>query len=236
MDRNFERHIDQQIKEIRSLLNHMGGWVETSLSISMESLFSRNSSLLQHVHESEDRINSIQLEIDAACFNLLAQQAPVAKDLRQILSFLKINSDLERMGDQCSNIAHLAKDLVALKTMAVPEDLRKMLPPVSQMLKESLNAFVREDVELAKKVLLMDDQVDSLKESLQKQLQTEMKRDPELIGTALALIFVTRNLERLGDHATNIAEDVIFVSTGLDIRHRGPSGTISESQKGAGGE
>lgn len=224
MDRNFERHMDQQINEIRSLLSQMGGWVETSLSIAMESLFSRNSSLLQQVHESEDRINSIQLEIDAACFNLLAQQAPVAKDLRQILSFLKINSDLERMGDQCSNIAHLAKDLMSLKTMPLPEDLRKMFPPVSQMLKESLNAFVREDVELAKKVLLMDDQVDSLKESLQKQLQTEMKKDPELIETALALIFVTRNLERLGDHATNIAEDVIFVSTGLDIRHGGAGG------------
>ncbi len=217
----MERYMDSQLGDIKRLLVKMGGWVEQSLADSTNGLFNRNPELFLRVHNIEDHVNQDQLDVDAACFNLLAKQAPVARDLRVILSFIKINSDLERMGDQCANIAHLGKDLLSLPPLAIPPELKKMVPLVVQMVRDCLNAFVQEDVEKARQVLLMDDEVDACNKAIHKQMIEHAKAHPKDLDSALGLILVARNLERMGDHATNVAEDIIFVSTGEDIRHGG---------------
>ena len=154
--------------------------------------------------------------------HFLAKQGPVARDLRLIISIIKINSDLERMGDQSVNIAYTGKDYLTRQPIdqSLP-DIEKMSSLARKMVKGSLDAFVREDEKLAQEILLMDDEVDSLKSKVFKDLLAYIKSNPQNADAALDIILIARNLERLGDHATNIAEDVIFVSTGKDVRHGG---------------
>jgi phosphate transport system protein len=157
--------------------------------------------------------------------NLLAKQGPVAKDLRLIISVLKINNDLERMGDQCVNISHSGKDYLGRRpVIAQLNDIQKMSECAGKMVKGSLDCFVKEDTEMAKKILLMDDEIDALKNKVFKDSMAHMKKSPDDVEACLDLILIARNLERLGDHATNIAEDVIFAFTGKDVRHGGRFG------------
>lgn len=218
----MERQVDNQIDQLKNLILAMGGYVEKALDEAVQALIQRDMDAFQKVHTIEERINSDHIKVDNACMTFLAKQGPVARDLRLIISIIKINADLERMGDQCVNIAHTGKDYL----MRVPvsqnlPDIERMSQLVRTMVKGSLDCFVREDEKSAQEILLMDDEVDTLKTKVFRDLMDYIKVHPENAAAALDVILMARNLERLGDHATNIAEDVIFVSTGKDVRHGG---------------
>ena len=218
----MERQVDSQIDSLKTLILTMGGSVERSLDRAVQALIQRKVENFTEVHAIEQKINEDHVKVDLACMNFLAKQGPVAKDLRLIVSIIKINSDLERMGDQSVNIAHTGKDYLSrppISTQLI--EIEKMSHIVRKMVKDSLDCFVREDAVGAKEILLMDDEVDGLKHSVFQQLMAHIKAHPQNVEAALDLILIARNLERLGDHATNIAEDVIFVSTGKDVRHGG---------------
>jgi len=216
-----ERTMDSQLDELKRLILVMGGYVERALSEASQALISRNSESFAQVHVIEKKINEGHIAVDNACLAVLAKQGPVAKDLRLILSIVKINTDLERMGDQCVNIAYSGKDYLSRKPLPQVSDVIRMTELTRAMVKESLDCFVRGDVALAKKILLMDDEVDGLKNKVFTDSLGHIKTSSSDVEACLDLILVARNLERLGDHATNIAEDVIFACTGKDVRHGG---------------
>jgi phosphate transport system protein len=217
----MERLFDSQIDDLKKLILTMGGYVEKALDEAMQALISRDVQRFQTVHQLEAKINEDHVKVDNACLAFMAKQGPVARDLRLIISLIKINTDLERMGDQSVNIAHTGKDYLARKPIKELTDIQLMSGYVRKMVRESLDCFVREDAEAAQKILLMDDEVDRLKSKVLTDLTAFIKQQPQDVDAALDLILIARNLERLGDHATNIAEDVIFVSTGKDVRHGG---------------
>lgn len=217
----MERQVDTQIEELKSLILSMGGHVEKALETVIQALIERNSSRFQEVHQIESQINADHLRVDEACIQFMAKQGPKARDLRMIFSMVKINADLERMGDQCVNIAFTGNDFLRRGGVYPLGVIEEMTVIVRKMVKQSLDSLVREDAELAKQILLMDDEVDTRKQKVFHDLSVEIKKSPESVESALDLILIARNLERLGDHATNIAEDVIFVSTGKDVRHGG---------------
>lgn len=215
MERNFQTQLD----DIKSLLVTMGGSVEKALEMVTSGLMERDLKKLEAVFEIEEKINRCHLELDEACTNYLAKQGPVAGDLRFVVSALKINSDLERMGDQCVNMSHSGKDYINRTKHFSADEIRTMAKVARQMVKDSLDCFVTRNLELAQKVLVTDDELDSRKQSIFENMIEEMKQNPQGVEAALDLILIARNLERMGDHATNIAEDVIYFSTGKDIRH-----------------
>ncbi len=217
----MERNIDNQLEELKKLMLEMGGYVEKALATAMEGLFKQDLNLLTSVHSIEKNVNEMQLKIDNACLNVLAKQGPVAKDLRLILSMIKMNTDLERMGDQCVNMAYIGKDMIGRGQTVNFSDIEKMSSSARTMVKGALDCFVRLDSAAAEKILKMDDDVDELKNHVVKTSIAMIKQNPNLTESCLDLILIARNLERLGDHATNIAEDVIFAFTGKDIRHGG---------------
>lgn len=221
----MERAIDTQLEELKKTILVMGGHVEKSLQQVTTALLAKDVSMFEEVHTIEQRINEEHIHVDGMCMNILAKQGPVAKDLRLILSVIKINNDLERMGDQTVNISYSGKDYLGRNPIqARLVDIQKMSEIAGRMVKGSLDCFVRGDVEQAKKILLMDDEIDALKGKVFKDSVAHMKTNPEDIEAGLDLILIARNLERLGDHATNIAEDVIFAFTGKDVRHGGKFG------------
>lgn len=216
---HLERQFQNQLDEIKNLLLKMGGAVEQSLAAVAQGMLTKDPRKMDRVHEIEKKINQSHLEVDALCTHFLAKQGPVAGDLRFIVSVLKINSDLERMGDQCVNISYLIKEYMARSARFSLEDLSSMFDVSQGMVKESLDCFVRRDLELAKKVLVTDDALDQKKKKVFDTMTAEIKRDATVVEAALEMILIARNLERIGDHATNIAEDVIYFSTGKDVRH-----------------
>lgn len=221
----LERALDTQIDEAKRLILIMAGSVELALFEATEALLNRNATKLKNIHQIENKINEDQVKIDECCLNILAKQSPVAKDLRIILSILKINTDLERMGDQCTNIAYTTQDYLSRQELKQVSMISAMSEFVRTMVKKSIDCFVRGDADAAKSILVMDDEVDDLKNQVFRELCLHMKKNPDDVDASLDLILIARNFERLGDHATNIAEDVIFAYTGNDIRHGGKSGT-----------
>lgn len=221
----MERALDTQIDEAKRLILIMAGSVELALFEATEALLGRNPLKLKNIHSIETKINEDHIKIDECCLNILAKQSPVAKDLRIILSILKINTDLERMGDQVTNIAYTTQDYLGRKEVAQVSLISEMSEFVRTMVKQSLDCFVRGDAVTAKSILVMDDEVDERKNRVFRELCEHMKTNPQDVDASLDLILIARNFERLGDHATNIAEDVIFAYTGADIRHGGKSGS-----------
>ncbi len=219
----MERTLDTHLDEIKLSLVECGSWVENSLSLAINALVDRKPDEFKKIHEIEKKINQSQIEIDKACFEILAKESPYARDLRMVLSVLKINSDLERMGDQVVNFSHTGKDYLMQSPLKEDQVLQNMSDLVRAMVKKSLDCFVKGDMEKAKEVLLQDDDVDALKNQIFVKMKDHIRKSPKDVDAALDLILMARNLERLGDHATNIAEDVIFVQTGQDIRHGGNS-------------
>lgn len=219
----MERPVDTKIEDLKKLILSMGGSVEKALEEAIESLVRRDKAGFKRVHLIEEKINEDHIKIDNACLAFLAKQGPVAKDLRLILSIVKINTDLERMGDQCVNIAHTGLDYVDRSPLTLTSKIDEMSKLVRIMVKDSLDCFVRIDEAKAQLILTADDEVDNYKREIFNTLLNHMKTNPQDVEAALDLILVARNLERLGDHATNIAEDVIFVSSGKDVRHGGKS-------------
>lgn len=220
----MERAIDTQMEDLKKMILLMGGHVEKSLAQATAALLSRDLNLFKEVHEIEKRINEEHIKVDQACMNLLAKQGPVARDLRMIISIIKINNDLERMGDQAVNISYSGKDYLGRNPIRQLNDIQKMSEIAGRMVKGSLDSFVRGDVEKAREILKMDDEIDGLKNKVYQDVMAHMKTASDDVEAGLDLILIARNLERLGDHATNIAEDVIFAFTGKDIRHGGKFG------------
>jgi phosphate transport system protein len=203
----------------------MGGLAEDRVQVAVDALVSRDRERLDGVLGGDEPINQLHLEIDGLAFRLLALHQPVASDLRVIVAAIKINSDLERVGDMAVNIAEAAHRYLARPPVKPLLDLPRMADIAQTMLRDALDAFVRRDVALAQSVLDRDDTLDNLKMQIFRELLTYMLQDPTTIEGALELILISRHLERIGDHATNIAEDIIFVVSAKDVRHAATSGS-----------
>jgi phosphate transport system protein len=215
----MDRHFDAELTKLKDLILSMGGSVEQAIEHATQALLLREPERLERVFTLEDQVNKSHIIVDETCLNLLALQAPMAKDLRLIIAIMKINTDLERMGDQAVNIAHNAKRYLSEPPLKPLIDLPRMAEDVRAMVRDSLDSLVKKDQNLANDVLNRDDRVDAFKNQIFRELITYMIGDPRAIERALNLILIARNLERIGDHATNIAEDVIFAITGRDVRH-----------------
>lgn len=213
------RHFEIQLDELRKKLLEMSGLVESSIYRSVLALVEKDDELIRQVLENEVRVNRMQIEIDDLATGLLALQQPMATDLRFITSSIKINSDLERMGDHAVNIAERARSLMHEPTIKPLIDLPQMANLVQSMLRESLDAFIKRDASIARSVLKSDDAVDQMRDTVYDELVHYMEAEPSAIRGCIHLMFVARNLERIADHATNIAEDVVFLVEGADVRH-----------------
>jgi phosphate transport system protein len=217
----MERRIDRRGLELKALVLEMGGLVEKSVEIVTQALHRRDVSLLEAVWPNEAEINKAHIAVDEACLEVLATHSPLASDLRLILAMIKINTDLERMGDQAVNIAHNVKHYLSGPPIHHEIDFATGTDFVRSMVRNTLDAFTKLDVECARRVLAQDDTVDEMKHDIFRKMVAFIGENPKMSEQALDLILIARNLERLGDHATNIAEDVIFAVTGRDIRHGG---------------
>ena len=213
------RHFVEELDYLRSRLLEMSGLVEDSVHRSVLSLAEKDAQQAQRVLHNEAEINRMEIEIDDLATRLLALQQPMATDLRFITAAIKINNDLERMGDLAVNIVERALSLMHEPLMKPLIDIPLMADRVQSMIRKSLDAFVKKDAELARNVLVSDDAVDELCGSVYTELISYMERDPKTVRQGVNLMFVARNLERLADHATNIAEDVLFLVQGVDVRH-----------------
>jgi phosphate transport system protein len=212
-------HFEVELQALRNQLLRMGGLVEERVRRAVQSLVERREDEAQRVISTDTEVNQLQMDIDERCLRLLATQAPLAGDLRLITSAMKINADLERVGDQAVNVAENALILIPQPPLKPLIDIPKMAEVAEGMIRDALDAFVKRDAALAREVLGRDDEVDERKDQVFRELLTYMMADPGTIQRALALILVSRNLERIADHATNIAEDVIFIAEGRDVRH-----------------
>jgi phosphate transport system protein len=208
-----------ELGELENKILEMGGLVETSIHNSIRSLVDRNESLMANIWETEQRINQLDIEIDGFATRLLALHQPVAKDLRFLTAAIKINSDLERMGDLAVNIAQRSASLLSRPQINPLVDVPHMSRTVESMVRKSLDAFVQRDEALARSVLQADDEVDDLKDSVYQELLGMLENGKAPAGAAFDMIFIAHNLERVADHATNIAEDVLFLVKGIDVRH-----------------
>lgn len=218
--RHFERHhFEEEMQALRNRLLNMGALVEERVHDATHALIERRLDTAERIITSDQDVNELQIEIDERCLRLLALQQPMASDLRLITAAMKINADLERIGDQAVNIAEQAVRILAHPPLKPMIDLPRMAEIAERMTRESLDAFVRKDARLARAILARDDEVDQLKDQVFRVLLTYMMADPGTIERALGLILVSRHLERIADHATNIAEDVIFVVEAKDVRH-----------------
>lgn len=217
----MDRSIDSGMSKLKNKLLLMGGYVEKAIEEATVGLVEGKADRFSKVHDHEKIVNQLHKEVDEDCLHLLATESPMARDLRTIIAVIKINTDLERMGDQAVNIALNAAEYLRDPPIKPLIDIPRMAEISRWMVREALDAFVRVDLKLADEVLKRDDEVDELKNQIFRELLTYMVSDPKKIEQALNLILIARNLERVGDHATNIAEDVIFIGTGKDIRHGG---------------
>ncbi len=215
------RHFQEELGVLQERLLAMGGFAEERVRESVLALASRDATLVDRVLAGDEPINDLHIEIDDRCFKLLALHQPMAADLRTIVAAAKINTDLERVGDLAVNIAEAAKRYLLHAPVKPLIDIPRMGDIAQRMLRDALDAFVRRDIALAESVLAADDALDALKSQIFRELLTYMMQDTATIEPALDLILVSRHLERIGDHATNIAEDVIFLVSAKDVRHLG---------------
>jgi phosphate transport system protein len=213
------RHFQEELEQLKARLLEMGGLAEEQVRLAVKGLVQRDRDLVARVLTGDDPLNALHIEVDNRCFTLLALYQPMAVDLRAIVAAVKINTDLERVGDLAINIAEAAQRYVAHPPVKKLIDIPRMANIAQSMLRDALDAFVRRDTDLAQNVLNEDDALDSLKTQIFRELLTYMLADPSTIEPALDLILVSRHLERIGDHATNVAEDVIFMVSARDVRH-----------------
>jgi len=218
------RHFQDELEQLKTRLLEMGGIAEEQVRTAVKGLVDRDHGLIDQVLVGDDPLNSLHIEIDSRCFTLLALYQPMAADLRTIVAAVKINTDLERVGDLAVNIAEAARRYVAHAPVKKLIDIPRMATIAQTMLRDALDAFVRRDTELAQQVLNEDDRLDSLKTQIFRELLTYMLQDTGTIEPALDLILISRHLERIGDHATNVAEDVIFIVSARDVRHHAGDG------------
>jgi phosphate transport system protein len=213
------RRFEEELEVLKNKLLEMSGLVESAVYRSVQVLTEHDSQQAQEVLKNERRINQMEIEIDDMATSLLALQQPMAVDLRFLTSAIKINNDLERMGDLAVNIVERALGLMEQPSVTPLIDIPHMAKLVETMVGKSLDAFVRKDADLAHTVLASDDAVDDLRDTIYQELIRTMQDDPNSTPQCVNLMFVARNLERIADHATNIAEDVLFLVQGVDVRH-----------------
>jgi len=216
---HFSATFDAELDELRTMLLAMGGKVEMMISGSVKALVDRDTRLAERIVAMDHEVNHLEVTIDEKCLELLALRQPTARDLRFITLALKIVTDLERIGDKCANIAKRSSELNKEPPLKPYIDIPRMAHWTEIMIKEALDAFVRSDADLAIKVCKDDSFVDGINEQIQRELLTFMIEDPNAIARSLKLNYVAKSLERIADHATNIAEMVIFMVKGKDIRH-----------------
>ena len=209
-----------QLVALKDKLLAMAALSQQALSLALEAYLTGNLGLCDHVKEIEAAINAAERDVDEMAYDLLAKEQPMAIDLRFILAVIKINGDLERIGDQATNIAQRTRALVGISHIELPIDIPDMGEKVGVMIRTALQSLLEADARLAEQVLAMDDEVDEINRLVQDDLTEVMQRHPESSAQALNAIIVSRNLERSADHATNIAEDVIFWVRGSDVRHK----------------
>jgi len=219
----------QGLDTLRERLLKMGGMAEQAVDRACQAYRDRDLSLCQRVLDGETLINAAEREIDEIGFDLLAMQQPMAIDLRFILACTKINADLERVGDQAVNIAESVMDMLELPAVELPVDIPRMASAVSAMVRRSLESFIECKADLAQAVLEMDNVVDRMRDEAFVALVRKMNQSPEVTRQSLDALLVARNLERVADHATNIAEDVIFWVEGADVRHHFGSNAVRNS-------
>ena len=213
------RHFEQELEELKGKLLEMSAQVEASVQRSVSAVTQKDRSAAEQVFRDEARVNQLQIEIDEFAINLLATQQPLAADLRLVVAALKINTDLERMGDLSVHIAQCGLSLLTEPVIKPMDDIRHMSALVESMVRKSMDAFLANDADMARSVLASDDAVDSLRTASYHELVSFMEKEPRNIPQALDLIGITRSLERIADHSTNIAEGVLFLVKGIDVRH-----------------
>lgn len=215
----MKRRFEEELETLKQQVLRMAAKTETMIYQSIQALVKRDLSLAQDVPTLENDVNTLQLEIDDHAFRMLALYQPMAGDLRFIIAGMKISSDLERAGDQAVNIMENTEVALRFPELKPLIDIPRMAELARGMLRESIDAFIAADAPRARKVVIEDDEVDALKDQVFREVLTYMIADPRTIQVGMPLILVARNLERIGDHATNIAEDVVYMVEAKDIRH-----------------
>ena len=219
MSVDVHRHFHDELSHVKVRLLTMSGEAEAALGLAVDALLERDGDKAQRVIAGDRVIDSMEVEIEEQCINLLALQQPMARDLRMLTSALKIANDLERVGDHAVNIAQSAERLAQARPIAPEPEIIEMARLARDMLSDALEAFIRGDALAGREVCLRDDKVDALHRSVFRILLTHMMEDPHMIGAGMELFLVSRNLERVADLATNIGEDVVFLVEGKSIKH-----------------
>ncbi len=219
MSFDAHRHFHDELSHVKVRLLTMSGEAEAALGLSVEALLERDPERARRVIQGDRIIDTMEMEVEEMCANLLALQQPMARDLRMLLSALKIANDLERVGDHAVNIAQSAERLAQARPIAPEPEIIEMARLTREMLSDALEAFIRGDAAAGREICIRDDKVDALHRSVFRILLTHMMEDPHTIGAGMELFLVSRNLERVADLATNIAEDVVFLVEGKSIKH-----------------
>ena len=219
MTLDVHRHFHDELSHVKVRLLTMSGEAEAALGLAVEALLERDPEKARRVIQGDRVIDAMEMEIEEMSVNLLALQQPMARDLRMLTSALKIANDLERVGDHAVNIAQSAERLAQTRPIAPEPEIVEMARLAREMLSDALEAFIRGDAASAREICLRDDKVDGLHRSVFRILLTHMMEDPHMIGAGMELFLVSRNLERVADLATNVAEDVVFLVEGKSIKH-----------------
>ncbi|HXV18561.1 MAG TPA: phosphate signaling complex protein PhoU [Candidatus Omnitrophota bacterium] len=215
----MERHFDEELALLKEKLLHMADISQQMIGLAIRCLKEREETLARNVFELEEKVNHLEIEIEDEALRLLALRQPAARDLRFLTAALKISNDVERIGDQACNISETALYLLKEPSLKPLIDIPHMANLAQWMVRSSLDAFVNHDAGIARQVCEEDDKVDRINDQIFRELLTYMMEDPKSITRAVDLILVSRNLERVADHATNIAEEVIFIEEGKNIKH-----------------
>ncbi|HQR04548.1 MAG: phosphate signaling complex protein PhoU [Proteobacteria bacterium] len=218
---HFSKQFDTELDELRSRVMEMGGLVEIQIRRAIDAFFSGDLDRIEEVIDDDHRINGLEVSIDDDCAHIIARRQPAASDLRLVMAVSRIVTDLERIGDEAAKIARMAREVYRRDRLVMPRltDVRKVGEIAAAMLRDVLNAFVRLDAVEAARIVREDLTLDDNFRSILRQLITYMMEDPRTISTALDIVFIAKSIERIGDHATNVAESVIYVVKGKDVRH-----------------
>lgn len=213
------RHFHDELSQVKVRLLTMSGEAEAAVQLAVEALLDRDLAKARRVIDGDGVIDAMEIEVEEQCLGLLALQQPMARDLRLLVSAIKISNELERVGDHAVNIAQSAERIIQSRPITPEPEIVEMARVAREMLSDALEAFVRGDAASAREICRRDDKVDALNRSVFRILLTHMMEDPHSIGTAMGLLLVSRNLERIADLATNIGEDVVFLVEGKSIKH-----------------
>ena len=220
----IHRHFHEELEDVRARLVTMSGAAEAALGHAVEALLERDAEKAQQVILGDREIDKREVDIEERCLSLLARQQPMARDLRLLMSAMRIANDLERVGDHAVNIAQSATRVSKARLITPEPEIVEMARLTRQMLSDAIDAFLRGDAAAGREICLRDDQVDALNRSVFRILRAQMTEDPQMVGTGMELFLVSRNLERVADLATNVAEAVVFLAEGKSIKHHAEDG------------